>query len=92
MSDIVPPLEFLLYQTEDGSTRIDVRLQEEKVWLTLAHMAELFQRDKSNIFKHVKNIYEEGELTAEATVANSAIVQTEGGRKLPARSITAIST
>ena len=45
-------------------------------------MAELFQRDKSNIFKHVKNIFEEGELTAEATVANFAIVQTEGGRKI----------
>jgi hypothetical protein len=82
MSDLVPLSEFILYQTEDGSTRIDVRLQEETVWLTLAQMAELFQRDKSNIFKHVKNIYEEGELSAEATVANFAIVQTEGAREI----------
>ncbi len=72
--------EFLLYQTEDGKTRIEVRLQGETIWLTLNQMAELFQVDKSGISRHLKNIYATGELTAEATVANFATVQQEGSR------------
>ncbi len=75
-----PKSELILYQTEDNRTRIEVRLENETVWLTLNQLAELFQRDKSVISKHIKNIYEEGELLPEATVAKYATVQTEGAR------------
>ena len=75
-----PKSELILYQTEDNRTRIEVRLENETVWLTLNQLAELFQRDKSVISKHIKNIYEEGELPPEATVAKYATVQTEGAR------------
>ena len=54
--------EILLYQTEDGQTKIDVKLAGETVWLTLNQMAELFQRDKSVVSRHIKNIFDEGEL------------------------------
>ena len=67
-------------ETEDNRTRIEVRLESETVWLTLNQMAELFQRDKSVISKHIKNVFEEGELPLEATVAKYATVQTEGAR------------
>jgi hypothetical protein len=72
--------EFLLYDTEDGQTRIDVRMAGETVWLSLQQLAQLFGRDKSVISRHIKNLYDEGELAREATVANHATVQTEGGR------------
>ena len=75
-----PKSELILYQTEDNRTRIEVRLENETVWLTLNQLAELFQRDKSVISKHIKNIFEEGELHPEATVAKNATVQTEGAR------------
>lgn len=74
--------EFLLYQTEDGQTRIEVRMEGETVWLSLGQMSELFGRDKSVISRHIKNVYEEGELPREGTVANFATVQTEGGRNV----------
>jgi hypothetical protein len=74
--------EFLLYQTEDGGTRIDVRMTGETVWLSLLQMVELFGRDKSVISRHIKNLYEEGELSRQATVAFFATVQTEGGRQI----------
>ena len=61
--------KIVIYQTEDGQTQIDVRLENETVWLTQAQMAELFQRNKSTISRHINNAYEEGELTPEATVA-----------------------
>ena len=54
--------ELLLYQTEDGQTKIDVRLEEETVWLSQAQMVELFQTTKQNISLHIRNTYEEGEL------------------------------
>ncbi len=54
--------EVLLYETEDGTTRIDVRLQDETVWLTQVQMAELFQTTRQNISLHIKNIFEEKEL------------------------------
>ena len=57
-----PKSELILYQTEDNRTRIEVRLENETVWLTLNQLAELFQRDKSVISKHIKNIFDEGEL------------------------------
>ncbi len=74
--------DLLLYQTEDGKTKIEVRLQDETVWLTLNQMAELFQVDKSGISRHLQNIYSTGELQFEATVANFATVQKEGFRSV----------
>ena len=56
--------ELLLYQTEDGKTRVQLRIQGETAWLPLNQMAELFQRDKSVISKHIRNIFDEGELIA----------------------------
>ncbi|MCK6558481.1 virulence RhuM family protein [bacterium] len=74
--------EILLYQTEDGKTRLEVRLLGETVWLTLNQMAMLFQRDKSVISRHIRNIFEEGELQPERTVAKFATVQQEGDREV----------
>ena len=51
-----------MYQTEDGLTKIDVRMENETVWLTQAQMAELFQRERSGITKHIKNVFAEGEV------------------------------
>nr|WP_287413375.1 virulence RhuM family protein [Pseudodesulfovibrio sp.] len=74
--------ELLLYQTEDGQTRIDVRLEEETVWLSQAQMVELFQTTKQNISLHIKNVYEEGELDEISTVKDYLTVQTEGKREV----------
>ena len=74
--------QILLYQTPDGESRIEVRLQDETVWLSLDQMAELFQRNISTISRHINNAFEEGELTPEATVAFFATVQTEGNRQV----------
>ena len=57
--------QILLYKTPDGESRIEVRLQNETVWLSLDQMAELFQRNKSTISRHIKNVFEEGELQPE---------------------------
>lgn len=64
--------EIIIYQSEDGITKIDVRMEDETVWLSLDQMAELFQRDKSTISRHIKNIFEEGELTRNSVVAKVA--------------------
>lgn len=72
----------ILYTTSDGESKIEVTLQNETVWLTLDQMAELFQRNKSTISRHIKNIFETGELNADSTVAFFATVQTEGKRKV----------
>ena len=72
--------ELIIYNTEDGLTKVDVNFDGDTVWLTINQMAELFQRDKSTISRHIKNVYEEGELQKEATVAYFATVQTEGDR------------
>lgn len=77
-----PSGEILFYQTKDGGTRIDVRLQDETVWLTQAQMAELFQTTKQNVSLHVKNVFEEGELDQKATVKESLTVQKEGDRRV----------
>ncbi len=74
--------EILLYLTDDGQTKIDVRLEEETVWLSQAQMVELFQTTKQNISLHIKNIYEEGELDEISTVKDYLTVQTEGKRKV----------
>jgi hypothetical protein len=74
----VPGGEFLLYQTEDGRTRLEVRFKDETVWLSLNQMAELFQRDKSVISRHIGNVFEEGELVRERVVAKSATTAADG--------------
>ena len=72
--------EIIIYQNPDGSIKIDVRLEEETVWLTQAQLCELFQKSKATISEHIKNVFEEGELDASATVRKFRTVQQEGGR------------
>ncbi len=72
----------LLYQTKDGESKIEVRLANDTVWLTLDQMAELFQRNKSTVSRHIKNILESGELKTDSTVAFFATVQKEGERRV----------
>jgi hypothetical protein len=75
----IPPLgDFFLYQTEDGNTKIEARFQGETVWLSLNQLVDLFQRDKSVISKHIRNIFLEGELSREAVVANFATTASDG--------------
>lgn len=74
--------QVILYQTEDDKTRLEVRFSGETVWLALNQLAELFQRDKSVISRHIRNVFEEGELPRERTVAKFATVQQEGGREV----------
>ena len=74
--------EILIYQNSEGSIKIDVRLEEESVWLTQAQLCELFQKSKATISEHIKNVFEEGELDASATVRNFRTVQTEGKREV----------
>lgn len=69
---------FLLYQTPDGETRLEVRLQEETVWLSLTDMSDLFQRDKSVISRHINNVFKEGELVRDSVIANFATTATDG--------------
>ncbi len=83
MADLIPSSpaaggEFLLYQTEDGRTRLEVRVQHETVWLSLNQMAELFQRDKSVISRHINNVFDEGEVVRERVVANFAPSAADG--------------
>ena len=72
----------IIFKTEDNQIKVDVHFYDESVWLTIDQMAELFERNKSTISRHIKNIYEENELTPEATVAKFATVQNEGGRRV----------
>jgi hypothetical protein len=74
------PSELLLYTTPDQGLRIEVRLEDETVWLSQAQMAELFQTTKQNVSLHIRNLYEEGELQRPGTVKESLTVQPEGGR------------
>ena len=74
------PQQFLIYQSEDGSTRIDVMLEAETLWLNQKQLTELFGKAKGTISEHIKHIYEDGELTPEATVRLFRTVQSEGGR------------
>ena len=74
--------QIILFQTQSGETKIEVRLSNETVWLTADQMAELFQRDRSTIQRHIKRIYNEGELAADSTCAFFAQVQTEGVRQV----------
>ena len=69
--------EILIYQSPQGITKVDVRMQDETVWLSQNQMAELFQTSVPNINMHIRNIYEEGELAENPTIKKSLIVQTE---------------
>ena len=73
-----PGGQFLVYQTEDGKLKLDVRLEGETVWLSLNQLAELFQRDKSVISRHIKNVFDEGELVRRSVVAESATTAADG--------------
>ena len=72
----------IMYTTEDGLTKIEVTFDQETVWLSLEQMAELFQRDKSTISRHIRNVFSEGELLRASTVAKFATVQNEGNRQV----------
>ena len=72
--------EILIYQNSEGSIKIDVRLEEESVWLTQAQLCELFQKSKATISEHISNVFEEGELDPIATVRKFRTVQQEGAR------------
>jgi hypothetical protein len=78
---------FVMYQTQDGQTKIEVRLDEQSVWLSQAQMVDLFQSSKSNISEHLSNVFTEGELEELATVRDFRTVQMEGTREVE-RSIT----
>src|SRR5688572_12698598 len=82
MNDLPSQSQFLIYQTEDGRTKIDVRFQGETVWLTQQLMAELFQVGVNTINYHLKEIFESGELMPEATIRNFRIVRQEGARQV----------
>ena len=84
MSELTPnnTSQFIIYQTEGVHTKIEVRLENETVWLTQKLMAELFQVSKSSISEHIKHIYKKGELLREVTVRTFRTVQTEGERKI----------
>lgn len=80
---IEPPKgQFIVYKAEDGTLKLDVRLEGETVWLTQNLMAELFQTKKQNISYHINSIYEEGELSSEATVKKILTVRSEGKRQV----------
>ncbi len=73
---------FLLYQGDDDQIRIDVRLEDETVWLTQRFLGELYGKSVKTINEHIQNIYSEGELAPEATIRKFRIVQTEGSRQV----------
>ena len=68
----------IIYTTEDGLTKIETTFDEDTVWLSIDQMAELFQRDKSTISRHIKNVFSEGELQRESVVANFATTAADG--------------
>ncbi|MEI7831992.1 MAG: virulence RhuM family protein [bacterium] len=70
--------EFLLYQAEDGITRVQVRIAEDTVWLTQKQLAELFQKDVRTISEHIRHVFDEGELTADSVIRNYRITATDG--------------
>lgn len=74
--------QLLLYRSEDGRTRVEVRLQDENFWMTRAAMAELYQTTPQNITLHLKAIYKEGELESQATCKEFLQVQSEGSREV----------
>ena len=79
--------QIIIYQTENGETKLDVRFQDETVWLTQKSMAELFQTSVPNINMHLKNIFEEGELEENRTIKEFLIVQKEGNREVKRKQV-----
>ena len=85
MEDKLMPMnngDIIIYQSEDGQTHIEVRVEQETVWLTQQQMAELFQSSRTNVVEHIKHIYDEGELSEEATCRKFRQVQIEGNRQV----------
>ena len=74
--------EIIIYQNQEGNIKVDVRLEEETVWLTQTQLCELFQKSKATISEHIKNIFEEGELESSSTVRKFRTVQMEGTRSV----------
>ena len=74
----MPENKVIIYTANDGKTKIDVKLEEETLWLTQAQMCELYQTSKSNVSEHIKHIYEEGELAKEATVRKFRTTAVDG--------------
>jgi len=74
--------EIIIYQTSDNQTQIDVKFENETVWLTQKQMATLFDKNVMTVNEHIKNIYNEGELDEKATIRKSLIVQQEGNREV----------
>ena len=74
--------DIVIYQTEDGGTKIDVRFEGETVWLTQQQMTELFGSSRTNIVEHIQHIYEEGELDEDSTCRRFRQVRDEGGRRV----------
>jgi hypothetical protein len=82
-NDLVPRGgNILIYQSEGGQTKIEVRLEGETLWLNQADLAQLYQTTKQNISLHIQNIYEEGELSEDSAVKEYLTVQNEGGRQI----------
>jgi len=82
MSNLPEKSQFLIYQSEDGVIKIDVRFEGETVWLTQPSIAELFQTTVPNVSMHLRNVYEEGELSVEATLKDFLTVRQEGTRQV----------
>jgi len=74
--------QIIIYQTEEGKSKIEIKLHDNMIWLTLNQIADLFEKNKSTISRHLFNIYKEEELLREATVAKNATVQIEGDRNI----------
>ena len=77
-NESLPQSEIILYQTEDGRTRVQCRFENETVWLTQQHMAELFQTSKQNVSLHIHNIFAEGELREDSVVKESLTTAADG--------------
>lgn len=75
-------MDVVLYYTEDGKVQLDVHLERETVWLSQRQMAELLDKDTDTIGLHIRNIYNEGELSRKGTTEESSVVQTEVGRQV----------
>ena len=77
-----PESSILIYTTDDGLAKIEVKMQEETVWLTQQQMADLFQTSRTNVVEHIKHIYEEGELEESSTCRKFRQVRKEGNREV----------
>lgn len=82
MKNIIPKSQIVIYKSETGKTKIDVRFDDKTVWLTQKALADLLQTTKQNIGQHIKNIVGEGELSENSTIKKIFTVQNEGNRKI----------